>query len=647
MVIRYRSGGEKGMGNGVLKNQSKKNEQGLTSLKSLEQQTNETLIQQSLKQEENETLNPIQEKVTAAEDTIIPEEDIKLNTNTEQTTDQVPEEQSSEQITEKSIEEQTPEEKSSGEGDIIDKVKASMLNMMKKVTNIKNSKSDEQDNSGGEQYFDSLPVKWKEKDAPSIENPPEIEELKKRIGTLREGNLYQAVIVSRLLKDNQSNPMASGAISRAINSSAWNTITDLNASVTGATGLLSTFDKNAKSQTVYQGAALVTNLITTVTSMRNFYLKFKKIKFQNTLDTWIDNTFLIIGMVGDFATIFAKSVAIAKTLASWGGKNLPMLNKISNWMFLATGTSQAIALMNTSRGLLKGWKGISGLQKREAGIWNFARDIINGVNGGIYTQEEMEAWDEDTRLDKAKSALDMLNNTSDENTEKSNVEKNPKNEKKDNHEQEKDVLVQYLGLSKRIKKMKHDEVSLAATAINCIVGIGSSIITGGRFVTAQGTARTRKDSWNTANQVMGYAAKGAGLVANGTAILSSGVRIGSRLTNREDDRSNAVEERLFEKIDTLGQEEHGLKYLEESLINLYAQDSLKEAEKNLLSDNTENSENSGKEAEKNKMQKDAAETVKMYESTEKMITMMGVPMEQLIQAKKLEEFKKILVAGLV
>lgn len=602
------------------------------------------------------------------------------------------------------VEEEQDESKEAGNGaeTAQDEVNRELLKTMEKVSGAEGGKGKKDEGEQEDPYFDKLPVKWKESNSKPIETDAMAQEIKAKIGKLRESGLYQAVVVSRLLKQNKSNPVAAGMLSRAMNASAWNYAADLNAGVTGFTGLLSTFDKNAKSQTVYQGISLVTNMVTVITSIKNIFQKVKGLQFKNTVDAWIGNLFLGIGIIGDFALAFAKSVAIAKTIASFAKKDLPILKKISNWMFLATGTSQAIALMNTSRALYKGWSGIQKLETAKAGLWAKAKLAVHAAlgtgsgakaalqagNAGMETESESTAPAAEQQTEGESAAPAAEQQTEGESaapaaeqqkapagqaplTEKEKKKRMAELKKKDSRksetrlikaqkalqaieqrdgteeavpgqgvlEESKDDLIKYIGLSKRIKKQKHDEAALLASAINVTMGLGTSIISGGKFVAGQGAARTGKDSWKTANQVLGYVSAGAGLLTNSAAVVSSGIRIGSRFTNRKDDRSEAVKERLFQKIDQLGQDERGLKYLENSLADLYAapndDSQMTDDEKKIIADRQAG------------ILTQADETAQMYGNTADLLQTMGTPVGKLSGAKNLKEFKKILVSGLV
>lgn len=598
---------------------------------------------------------------------------------------------------------QGAQEEAPGEGQAVDEVNQNILAMVQETRSGAGMKK-KGENGEGDKYFDKLPVDRGGYKSVSVQDK-DASELKEKVGERREGSLYQAVLVSKLLKENKSNPMASGIFSRAVNSSKWATVADINAGVTGFNGLLSTFDKNAKSQSVYKAVGLVTNFVTLISSIRNFYTKLRKLQFKKSGQAWFENAFLGIGMLGDFALAFAKAVAIAKTISSYAHVNLPILNKVSNWMFLASGTSQAISLLNVSRGLAKGWKGINLLEMRKAQLWPKAKEAVHEILGkrgqpsqegealaeeaseGTDSLEEVmegagsteeapgdkadgleepegsqgkeeedqegrakqgegegqkaapdpkaaakakaaqkkkDAQKADARLAKAQRALEALQKHPEDGTGDSNTEKR------------KDDLIAYIGLSKRIKKQKHDEAEMAASAVNCAVGLCTSIISGGKFVTSQGAARTRSDGWGKASQAVGGASLVMGAAANLTTMGSSTVRLGSRLTNGADDRSEAVKERLYEKIETLGKNEYGLKFLEEALANEF---------------NLPPSDNPAITKEDDEIKSDlkrkANAALQLYAGTDGMMQMMGVPQGQLVKARKLEDFKNILASGLV
>ena len=169
----------------------------------------------------------------------------------------------------------TEEEK---EGEAIDQIKDSLYRLAKNTRDGGKNGKEGTKEPVEDLHFDTLPLRWEEEHQAEIQGDEGIQALREKIGKRREGSLYQAVIVSRLLKENKSNPLAASAFSRAVNSSAWGTASDLNAGAAAFTGLLSTFDKNATSQTVYQSMSLITNFITIVASVRNFYMKFRKLQ---------------------------------------------------------------------------------------------------------------------------------------------------------------------------------------------------------------------------------------------------------------------------------------------------------------------------------------------------------------------------------
>ena len=93
---------------------------------------------------------------------------------------------------------------------------------------------------------------------------------------------------------------------------------------------------------------------------------------------------------------------------------------------------------------------------------------------------------------------------------------------------------------------------------------------------------------------------------------------------------------LYEKIETLGKNEYGLKFLEEALANEF---------------NLPPSDNPAITKEDDEIKSDlkrkANAALQLYAGTDGMMQMMGVPQGQLVKARKLEDFKNILASGLV
>lgn len=506
---------------------------------------------------------------------------------------------------------------------VIEEVREGILDMARHTRDTGGTGQNGQKEEAGNEAFDDLPVKWKE-EGESSDTDTGAQKMKKQIGKLREGNLYQAVIVLKRLEENKPNPMASGAFSRMLNSSKWDTIVDVNATVTGVNGLLNPIGKrDSMFQSLQQGVALVTNLVTIVNSMRGFYLKAKKIKLEKNSKTWEENSFLMLGMVGDFSMALAKAVAIAKTLETWSGVKFPGLQQVSNLMFLATGTSQAAALVNGSRGAHKTRKLIGSMKQSKEEAWKIVRHIIANTEDGI-TFTEMEEWSDTKREENAQKALEKLKDS-----------EPGEGENEEQRQKEIDLLIRYLGLSKRISKKKNDEAIMIMSLVNTAVGLCSSIITGGRFATTKGAQITKDQDWQKANMRMGQVSKLTGYAANGVTALASSAKIVTRLQRSENAKSDAVKDRMHEKLQFLGQDKYGLKHLEESI----------EGQMNAIPADEE-----GRQRQTEGLadiMKDARTAAAAYKDTQGMLMAMGVQIPQLIRAKDKAAYDKILLSDLV
>ena len=438
--------------------------------------------------------------------------------------------------------------------------------------------------------FDQLPVTWKEDRDGGPEDdhvPGELRELKKTIGELREGNLYKAVVLARELQQGRSNPMASGRFSRFLDSSRWDDAGNLNNVIAGSVGILDAFDTDENSKKVWQGAALFTNLVTTVVTFRNLAQKLRKFKGAGG----VERLFLAIGMIGDIALILAKAVSIANTIASFAGKKNKTLDALKKYSFLITGTAQITALIGGSRALYKSYEGLSNMERLRKGLEQRAMGIVGAK--GTSPQGSPSSWKEEDRI----QAVDNL--LKDDNVRLTT--------------EEKDCLIMYLGMTRRIAKSRHALWLNAMGIAASFIGLASSCTTGANNFINGGK--------EVNNKALKNAATGMGVTANAVTILNSGAKIVSPAFDSGGAQTGMVQGRLWNKIRTLMSEKYGLKGLEESMIDL-PQDRVEV------------------------VRQKANKVKNLYESTDEMFTMMGVPYGQLLKANKMDAFKQTLVASL-
>lgn len=454
--------------------------------------------------------------------------------------------------------------------------------------------------TAGDKFFDSLPIEKKK--ARAEDGAAGNTNIKAQIETLRSGNLYQAVIVARLLEKNKKNPMAAsaeGRFSRFLDSSALDVASDINTIAGAGIGLLTTFDTDSTSKTVFQGMSLVTNLLTIVSTCRNMASKIRKIddsvkkhKAGEKISK-IDTILTFLGIAGDMLTMMVKGVAIIKTIMSMAGKNNRIMNMISNAMFLLTGATQIIGALNGVRGIQTGFKNLSGLKQDVEKPRKAAMRVVERKKK--LTVGQTNSWSEGERIKAAKEIL------SDEQLT----------------EKEKDDLILYLGLTKRITKAERALAVSAVSLINLTVGFLSTGVSG---------ANTIVNGREVKNKTLKDATTGMGAVANVSNMLTASAKVGNKAVDAAGGSTKKfIKQSLWGKVKELTKDYRGLKWLDESLAK---------------------PPGDREKAGENTVDKVAQDTYKLYQTTENQFKSLGVPYAKLIRANSLSKFQDMLVEGL-
>lgn len=458
------------------------------------------------------------------------------------------------------------------------------------------------------EFFDTLPLQ--EESAKSASGAVENEDgdLKAQIKKLRKGNLYKAVLVGRLLNENQKNPLSStagGRFSRFMDSSALDTASDVNAIASNGISMLSTLNTNSTASKTFQAMSLVTNLLTIVSSCRNMVGKVRKMygfweqHKAGGHASKIDAALTVLGMVSDTLVIMVKGVAIVKTIMSLAGKNNKIMNMISNAMFLLTGSTQIIGALNGIRGVQKGYQELKGLKKDSEKPRESAMRVVERKND--LPVGTTDSWSESDRIKAVKELLRNKNNG--DGTKKLD-------------EQEEEKLILYLGLTKRITK---SERSLAVT------GTGLINTTIGFFSTAVSGSNTAAGWFGVKDKTLKDASTGMGLVANASNIAASSAKIANKAASSVGSSRNLIKQSLWDKIMKLTANHRGLKGLDHALAKPPQERPLVAGMKPEIA---------------------ARETVALYENTNAQLGAMRVPYAKLLRAGSKSKFQNLLVDNL-
>lgn len=469
-----------------------------------------------------------------------------------------------------------------------DDINLDIARMAVKAGAVQNVQETEPEGAGS---FDTLPVIWKE-EQDGGEKPKEFPEdlwaLKQQIGKLREGELYQAVLVARELKSGRTNPMATGRARRYFNkasgitSSALDIAADANKVFASTVGIASTIDRKGKYKPVLQGAALVSNFISIMTTSRDIYHKAKDFfkTFKTTSIT--DKLFQGIALCGDLSTWLSKACSIAKTIVNYfGGVNKPMLKEITKWLTLALNMGTQIAgIANASRGIHKQRKMYKQLSDAEDKMWtNGIQPILNAHGVSTDTNEEPsddkpvngDSEKEDgNKEESVKEASEQEESKTAEDSSETSKEMSSYQRQKaveqllenspNLSEKEENALLNFLSTTRKKDKIVHTIVATSSGIVASVTGLCSSLFTSAVYGMSYDKGIAKK--------LPGIGTAGIGVITNSVAIGSIGLKTyAKRQAGKGDSRSDLIGDRLWGRLAALGEEQYGLKGLEEELTN--------------------------------------------------------------------------------
>ncbi len=522
----------------------------------------------------------------------------------------------------------------------VDEVNQETARLAQRTGALQNVTDTEPEGNGA---FDTLPVEWDEESNGGKKPdkfPDDLWELKKKIGKLREGNLYQAVLVARELQNGRGNPMAMGRtrryLSRAgrISSVALDTASDANKAFASTVAIASTLDRKGNYKTALQGAALVSNFISLVTTSRDIFLKIKNFKGGSG----VDKLFKAIALCGDFAMLMSKACSIAKTITNYfgAGNRLPGLKEATKWIILALNMGNQLAgISNASRAVHVGRQKLKKLRENENRLWD--KEIKQILKENECLEEASEENDQETAGQKEpdretghteETAADASqpeetkgvephSGASEELSRSARAKAVERLLSNPNHlkEEEKDKLIQYLAVTQRADKLNTSLIATSSGLVTSVIGLCSSLFT----ATVYGASYSKE----AASKMPGVGTAGMSIVTNGAALGNLAVKTGVKIkSGMGDTRTDLIRDRLWSKLDTLGDDAYGLKGLEEDLV----------------AGPGRGQDMSGKKAA-------AEKTADMYKSTDTQFQAMGADYGALLRAHDQDTFKKILAAG--
>lgn len=178
-------------------------------------------------------------------------------------------------------------------------------------------------------------------------------------------------------------------------------------------------------------------------------------------------------------------------------------------------------------------------------------------------------------------------------------------------EKDKDILIRYLAVTARKDKVKNSLITTSTGLAAAVTGICSSLFTSAVY----GAGYFEKSK----AFITGYGSMGASLITNSVAFASGAVKMNRNHSNKKDTRAGQIGERLWHKLNTLGEDKYGLKGLEDGI--------------------------AAKKTSDNDIKNAASEVDKMYDDTKGLFADIGVPYQELLRTHNEESFRRILAAG--
>ena len=347
-------------------------------------------------------------------------------------------------------------------------------------------------------------------------------------------------------------------------------------------------------------------------------------------------------MCGDFAMLMSKACSIAKTITNYfgAGNRIPGLKEATKWITLALNMgSQLAGITNASRAVHVGRQKLKTLRENENRLWDTEIKQILKDNGSLEEASEESNQENDQEAAEKKEPDRETGQTGETAADDSRPEEAKETENhgetpdelkgyareraverllsNPNHlkEEEKDKLIQYLAVTRRADKLQTSMIATASGLTASVIGLCSSLFT----ATVYGASYSQK----AASKMKGIGTTGMSLVTNGAALGNLAVKTGVKIrSGMGDTRTDLIRDRLWSKLDTLGDDAYGLKGLEEELV----------------AGPGRGQDMSGKKAA-------AEKTAGMYKSTDTQFQAMGVDYGALLRAHDQDTFKKILAAG--
>lgn len=414
---------------------------------------------------------------------------------------------------------------------------------------------------------------------------------------------------------------------RFLKSSAFDMVANGAKAAGAANKIAGTYFDSYKDSAISMGIKLVSDMIGFVAAIKSFSQKMEK--FCEAKGA-LDNIVGIIGIVSDFALMMSKGFGIAQAIVKFLHKDNTCFKKVMEYVNRAlSGVTQLGTIITDIKGLTAANKEIDSLNAEEGQKWQtIERSIFPNYRGQAQdsgTEEEeqpaREAQGEQPGQEprEGQPAREPQEGQPGQEAQPGQPARAPgRAERKERRrrvieflrhtnveEEDKDQLVSYLVVCMKLDKTKSLVVSKASSLIGFSIGLAANITYGAKYIGIKNTEKTGK-----------YLDKAAdvGVVAVSATKIGVDAANSKRQNNEE---AKAIKERLWGLIKELGEPQYGLKGVSQSLENPSAG------------------------------VKGVADTVvSKYEAARERLREAYVDYDSLLKAKDIEDFKKLLLAGI-
>ena len=467
--------------------------------------------------------------------------------------------------------------------------------------------------------------------------------LKKQVMQLRKGNLYKAVIFSRML-ENGENPAGEeqeleekkqaaggGRFNRFLNSSKLDKAGKVMKLTNASSGIAGLVDSTYKSSGISKLIGKANDVIVLVNSIRGIIKKLRDFKKNSTSKT--KKAFAVIGLIQDFGMAISKGASLAQGIAKRRGWGIleTVLGYISSIANIAGQVATLVNVSNTLKQAVQSMAPIKKAQKQEEANVKAVLQKYENADAAENAEEDPEEEEEE---EEEQGQEENKKEKKGKGKGKAKKEKKPKKPKKerphlrknkalkakirkalerpDISDEDKAVLASYLGRDRILAKKKFAIYSVSSGLITAALGLGGSISKS----VASNTEGGHQERATLSATIFGGA-------ANGSILLSEiGSQIGNKKVNSGpgEAEGNLIKEGLYGALHNLGSDD---KY------------GLRKVAANLSVENP----NEEKVTEAN-------DVVKKYETASKQLEGSGVNYAQLFKAKNMDAFKNSLIASL-